>query len=61
VEKYLAVFRRIFDETGHGGHYRMMLGPDAVIDDEIPAETVAIATEMLEASGVLPHALEGSP
>ncbi len=56
VEKYLAVFRRIFVETGHEAHYKMMLGPAAVADEEITAETVAITTEMLEASGVLPHA-----
>lgn len=61
VEKYLSVFKRIFDETGHGAHYQMMLGPVPAIEDEIPEETVAIATEMLEASGVLPVTHEEAP
>lgn len=34
VDRYLAVFKRIFEETGHEAHYNMMLGieemPDAV-------------------------------
>ncbi|MBY5721235.1 hypothetical protein HFO33_32550 [Rhizobium leguminosarum] len=51
-----AVFKRIFYVTGHGTHYDMMFGPAAVDEDDkdIPAEAVATATEMLEASGVLP-------
>lgn len=60
VDKYLSVFRRIFYATGHGAHYEMMLGPVPATENEIPAETVAIATEMLEASGVLPVA-HGDP
>ncbi|TBZ41637.1 hypothetical protein E0H47_10120 [Rhizobium leguminosarum bv. viciae] len=54
VDKYLAVFKRIFYATQHGAHYEMMLGSAAVDEDDIPAEAVATATEMLEASGVLP-------
>lgn len=33
IEAYLDVFRRIFDETGHGAHYRMMMGIVAESDD----------------------------
>ena len=28
VDRYLAVFQRIFEESGHGGHYKMMMGDD---------------------------------
>lgn len=28
VDRYLAVFQRIFEESGHGGHYKMMMGND---------------------------------
>ena len=30
VGRYLAVFQRIFEEFGHGGHYKMMMGNDYV-------------------------------
>jgi len=30
IDQYLAVFKRIFDETGHGAHYRMMMGTPEV-------------------------------
>jgi wobble nucleotide-excising tRNase len=26
IDQYLAVFRRIFEETGHAAHYHMMMG-----------------------------------
>lgn len=29
VQRYLTVFKGIFDKTDHGAHYRMMMGPDA--------------------------------
>lgn len=55
VDKYLIVFERIFDVTGHGAHYAMMRGPAPFVtnDAEIPSEVVVTTTEMLEASGVL--------
>ena len=28
VDRYLEVFQRIFEESDHGGHYRMMMGDD---------------------------------
>jgi len=28
VDRYLTVFRRIFEESGHDGHYKMMMGDD---------------------------------
>ncbi|MCV0427042.1 MAG: AAA family ATPase [Roseibium sp.] len=30
IERYLNVFQRIFEETDHGGHYKMMMGEDYV-------------------------------
>jgi len=30
VRNYLKVFRNIFEKTGHGGHYKMMMGDDFV-------------------------------
>lgn len=30
VDRYLAVFQRIFEESGHDGHYKMMMGNDYV-------------------------------
>ena len=30
VERYLLVFQRIFEDTDHGGHYKMMMGDDYV-------------------------------
>ena len=30
VDRYLAVFQRIFEESGHDGHYKMMMGDDYV-------------------------------
>ena len=29
VERYLRVFREIFEKSDHGGHYRMMMGIDS--------------------------------
>lgn len=31
VDRYLSVFQRIFEESGHGGHYKMMMGDDYVV------------------------------
>lgn len=35
VERYLIVFQKIFEDSGHGGHFRMMMGHDYV---ELPTE-----------------------
>lgn len=35
VDRYLSVFQRIFEESDHGGHFRMMMGEDYV---ELPGE-----------------------
>ncbi|MEY9463380.1 hypothetical protein ABH973_003793 [Bradyrhizobium ottawaense] len=32
VDRYLNVFRRIFEKTGHCGHYNMMMGDEGPID-----------------------------
>lgn len=37
VDRYLAVFQRIFEESGHAGHYKMMMGDDYV---PLPLEVV---------------------
>lgn len=34
IDAYLDVFRRVFHETGHGAHYRMMMGIIAENDDD---------------------------
>ena len=39
VRNYLKVFRAIFEKTGHGGHYRMMMAEDF---EEQPAEIVEL-------------------
>lgn len=31
VDRYLAVFQRIFKESGHDGHYKMMMGDDYTV------------------------------
>ncbi|NPT57111.1 AAA family ATPase [Paraburkholderia sp. 5N] len=36
VERYLIIFRAIFDRSGHGAHYKMMMG-DAYIDQPTAA------------------------
>lgn len=37
IDRYLTVFQRIFEESGHGGHYKMMMGDDYV---PLPLEVV---------------------
>lgn len=50
VDRYLNVFQRIFEESDHGGHFRMMMGEDYVAlpvvanDDDAQATAVAEAT-----------------
>ena len=47
VQKYLHVFQRIFEETDHGGHYKMMMVEDYVaLPANIPAEAAAIIVEV---------------
>jgi wobble nucleotide-excising tRNase len=43
VSRYLEVFHRIFKKTGHLGHYKMMMGPEALADPAQGAVTVALA------------------
>lgn len=38
IDRYLAVFQRIFEESGHGGHYKMMMGDDYIA---LPLEIAA--------------------
>ncbi|MCI2399089.1 AAA family ATPase [Aliiroseovarius subalbicans] len=38
IDRYLAVFQRIFEESGHGGHYKMMMGDDYI---PLPLEIAA--------------------
>ena len=42
VERYLAVFKRIFEETGHIAHYNMMLGVEDA-DEAIVGDVGVIA------------------
>jgi wobble nucleotide-excising tRNase len=43
VDRYLTVFQRIFEETGHNGHYKMMMGdsyialPETQANDQSPS------------------------
>lgn len=46
VDRYLDVFRRIFEKTGHCGHYKMMMGGEEHID---PTRNV-VAVAALEAA-----------
>lgn len=61
VDKYLTVFKRIFYETEHGAHYKMMFGPAKVGEDDegVSAEAGAATTSMLEVAGVLPALSHG--
>lgn len=43
VDRYLTVFRRIFEENDHGGHYKMMMGDSYVA---LPAEEAKQATSV---------------
>ncbi|MEO1280961.1 MAG: AAA family ATPase [Pseudomonadota bacterium] len=38
VDRYLKVFQRIFEESDHGGHFRMMMGDDYVALPDATAE-----------------------
>lgn len=47
VDKYLAVFRKIFEAAGHEGHYKMMMGsawkaPEDAIRTSSPAQPIQI-------------------
>jgi wobble nucleotide-excising tRNase len=52
VERYLAVFQRIFEESDHGGHYKMMMGDDysplALEDTDDVGDQVLILQEVGE-------------
>lgn len=45
VQRYLDVFKRIFEQTDHGAHYRMMIGPEAADTEQGIAVAVAAAAE----------------
>ena len=53
VESYLGVFRRIFERSDHGGHYRMMMG-DAFEDDEPETASAAVSGESAELVNAVP-------
>lgn len=46
IDRYMAVFKRIFEESDHGGHFKMMMGEDYVklSTDEANETDVASAT-----------------
>lgn len=46
VGRYLDVFRRIFEKTGHHAHYRMMMGPEPAAPAPAAAEGVAGAATL---------------
>ena len=56
IDRYLTVFQRIFEESGHGGHYKMMMG-DAYV--ELPVNMQKTA-EPLPAAGGLPKKRSGN-
>ena len=41
VQKYLDVFKRIFEETGHYAHYKMMIGIERTLSENETFESVA--------------------
>lgn len=48
VERYLAVFKKIFQSTNHGAHYEMMMGPEeASPNDDSVAVATGIVTEVV--------------
>lgn len=49
IDRYLTVFQRIFEESDHGGHYKLMMGADYVAlpvadEEEVPAVMAAVET-----------------
>ncbi|MDQ0304503.1 AAA family ATPase [Ancylobacter polymorphus] len=46
VARYLDVFRRIFEKTGHDAHYRMMMGPEPAASISTAAEGAAVAAAL---------------
>ena len=53
IDRYLSVFQRIFEKSGHGGHYKMMMGDDYVpLPLEIAGDVEDQALIVQEADGV---------
>lgn len=50
VARYLDVFRRIFEKTGHHAHYAMMIGPEPIAEG--PVSVAPALAEALPASAV---------
>tara|TARA_R110002124_G_scaffold249335_1_gene414454 strand:- start:981 stop:3335 length:2355 start_codon:yes stop_codon:yes gene_type:complete len=53
VERYLNVFQRIFEESEHGGHFKMMMGDDYValpIASEAEAQQIVVEAAALAAN-----------
>ncbi len=53
IDRYLTVFQRIFEESGHGGHYKMMMGDDYV---PLPLEVV----DNVQDQAVIEQEVEGA-
>jgi len=47
VDRYLNVFQRIFEESGHGGHFRMKMGEDYVSLPVENADEVEVVADEL--------------
>ncbi|AKO96673.1 hypothetical protein MALG_01489 [Marinovum algicola DG 898] len=50
VDRYLIVFQRIFEESDHGGHYKMMMGDDYVALPVASEEEVLAVVAAVEAT-----------
>ena len=51
VEGYLRVFEQVFEKTGQGAHYRMMMREGDGNGDEAPAENATAAALMEQPAG----------
>lgn len=64
VDRYLAVFQRIFEQSGHDGHYKMMMGNDYAalppVVDELDQHTVIANDPMAGPALSRPDASEAS-
>lgn len=49
VNRYRSVFRKIFEASGHDGHYKMMMGDDYVVHPIAANDDGAKATDVAEA------------
>lgn len=59
IERYLKVFKAIFEDSGHGAHYRMMFGPEPEpVETSLPVEQPPAALVEGLLAAVAPEAFE---